>query len=201
MALRLEQDPQIALTQRWEPLRYHPEQIRLVRSPARFKVVPAGRRSGKTERAKREVVKAALRATGPSPAFFCAAPTRDQAKRIYWDDLKGMIPPKLMLKRPSESELSIWIINGAKISVLGMDRPERIEGTPWNGGVLDEFANMKEQTWAQNVQPALADRGGWCWLIGVPEGRNHYYDSYRDALGAAECREWWGVGCVHVVLV
>jgi hypothetical protein len=36
------------LTARWTPLKPHPEQLRLINSTARFKVVPAGRRSGKT---------------------------------------------------------------------------------------------------------------------------------------------------------
>jgi hypothetical protein len=170
------------LPERWSPLRYHPEQHRLIHSPARFKVVPAGRRSGKTEHAKRHVVLEALQATGPSPAYFCAAPVRDQAKRIYWDDLK-LLTMGLTVGRPKESELTLELLNGARITVIGMDRPERIEGTPWNGGVLDEYANMKEEAWQANVRPALADRQGWCWLIGVPEGRNHYYETYKNARG------------------
>jgi len=64
-----------------------------------------------------------------------------------------------------------------------MDKPERIEGQPWDGGVLDEYGNMKEKAWYEHVRPALSDRQGWCWLIGVPEGRNHYYDLALDAAG------------------
>ena len=44
---------------RWYPLKDHPVQIALVnavRNGIRFPVVPAGRRSGKTERFKRFVV-------------------------------------------------------------------------------------------------------------------------------------------------
>jgi hypothetical protein len=49
------------LTARWTPLTYHAEQNRLKnKSKARFRVVPAGRRSGKTELAKRFLVEAAL---------------------------------------------------------------------------------------------------------------------------------------------
>jgi hypothetical protein len=180
------------LPERWSPLRYHPEQHRLITSPARFKVVPAGRRSGKTEHAKRELILKALAASGPSPAFFAAAPVRDQAKRIYWDDLK-LMTQGLTVGRPKESELTLHLLNGSKITVIGMDRPERIEGTPWNGGILDEYANMKEEAWQANVRPALADRQGWCWLIGVPEGRNHYYDTYKNAKGPWNVRnggEW-----------
>jgi Terminase large subunit, T4likevirus-type, N-terminal len=178
------------LTTRWTDLRPHPEQVRLATSPARFKVVPAGRRSGKTERAKRRLVLAALTAHGwPDPRFFAAAPTRDQAKAIYWADLKAMIPRKLLAEPPRETELLIRLFNGAEIQVVGLDKPQRIEGRPWNGGILDEYANMKSEAWPENVRPSLSDRRGWCWLIGVPEGRNHYYDLYRRAR-ADDTGEW-----------
>lgn len=173
----------------WTPLKYHPEQRRLWDSGARFRVVPSGRRSGKTEIAKRKLVKSALSASGDSPAFFAAAPTRDQAKHIFWSNLKALSPPHLLACRPFESTLTITYVNGAILRVVGMDKPERIEGVPWNGGVLDEYGNMKKKAWGESVRPALADRQGWCWLIGVPEGRNHYYDIYRAAQ-ADETGEW-----------
>jgi hypothetical protein len=174
------------------PLRWHAEQDRLDNSGARFVVVPAGRRSGKTEKAKRKLVRAALSARGvPDPRFFAAAPTRDQAKAIYWADLKAMFPRRLLASPPRETDLSLSLINGAEIHVTGMDKPERIEGRPWNGGILDEFANMKEGAWGENVRPALSDRKGWCWLIGVPEGRNHYYDLWKYAKSGSD-PEWDG---------
>lgn len=170
------------LTSRWTQLRPHPEQQRLWLFPARFNVNPAGRRSGKTELAKRKLVKKAMQGTRfDDPRFFAAAPTRDQAKRIYWEDLKRLTPRWWQRKPPSESELTIYGANGSIIQVLGMDKPERIEGSPWDGGILDEFGNMKKDSWGKNVRPALSDREGWCDLIGVPEGRNHYYDIAKEA--------------------
>lgn len=177
------------LSSRWYPLRYHPVQEQLIQSTARFKVVPAGRRSGKTERAKRNLVEQALRESMEGKygdyRYFAAAPTRDQAKRIFWDDLKAMIPMELRAepydKAVSESELKIRLVTGAEIIVVGLDKPQRIEGVSWNGGILDEYADMKPQAWGANIRPALSDRQGWCWLTGVPEGRNHYYDLYKKA--------------------
>jgi hypothetical protein len=187
--------PSSALTPRWTRLRFHPTQRAYWTSPHRFNTVPAGRRSGKTEQAKRKLIKAALRGTAfERPRFFAGAPTRDQAKRIYWDDLKAMIPAELLLGRPSETDLSIRLVNGSELVVVGLDKPERIEGQPWDGGVLDEFANMKAHAWAANVRPALSDRQGWCDLIGVPEGRNHYYDLDRMARAEMQAKgagsEW-----------
>tara|TARA_Y100000310_G_scaffold323143_1_gene383119 strand:- start:3033 stop:4379 length:1347 start_codon:yes stop_codon:yes gene_type:complete len=167
----------VRLTERWYDLRPHAEQRRLWESSSRFRVVPAGRRSGKTELAKRELVRCSLAATWPEAWFVAAAPTRDQAKRIYWIDLKKLVPPA-MLRRVSESELTVHLVNGASISVVGMDKPDRIEGRTLDGIVLDEYGNMKPSVWAENVRPALStsERLGWAWLIGVPEGRNHYYN-------------------------
>ncbi len=163
--------------------------MRLWRSTARFNVVPAGRRSGKTELAKRKVVAACYDPPLEEARYFAAAPTRDQARAIYWDDFKSMVPRELLAEAPSESHLTLTFVTGAQLSVIGMDRPERIEGRPWDGGVLDEYANMKSGAWPENVRPALSDRRGWCWLIGVPEGRNHYYDLYKYASSGID-PEW-----------
>ena len=182
------------LTNRWHPLRHHAIQEAWATSRQRFHVVPAGRRSGKTELAKRKLTKAAVRGSGfDRPRYFAAAPTRDQAKRIYWDDLKRMVPP-VLIQDISETELKIELITGASLWVVGLDRPERIEGQPWDGGVVDEYANCKPTAWTENIRPALSDRAGWCDFIGVPEGYNHFYDLYQQAEGGRDewaAFTWW----------
>jgi len=170
------------LTPRWTQFRPHPAGEAYSKSPHRFNTVHAGRRSGKTERAKRKLVKKAMTATTSwVPRFFAAAPTRDQARGIYWDDLKALTPIEFLASRPSESRLMIKLKNGSEIWVVGMDKPERIEGQPWDGGILDEIDNMKPAAWGANVRPALSDRMGWCDLIGVPEGRKRLYELDRAA--------------------
>lgn len=163
----------LKLTRRWTPLEYHPAQCRLEESTARFKIVPAGRRSGKTEIAKRHLVLSLWKMRSnlrpwDDPRFFAAAPTRDQAKRIWWQDLKKLTP-HAWVKDISESDLRIRTKWGAELWVVGLDKAERIEGTPWDGGVIDELANCKPGIWDANIRPALADRTGWAWLIGVPD--------------------------------
>ena len=172
------------LTDRWYRLKSFPSQMAYVRSKHRFNVVPAGRRSGKTERAKRKLVYRALDTScikhNFPPRFFAAAPTRDQAKRIFWDDLCALTKP-FWAKEPLGGELMIHLQNESMIAVIGLDKPQRIEGQPWDGGVVDEIADVKEDAWPKNIRPALSDREGWCDLIGVPEGRNHYYELYEKA--------------------
>lgn len=145
-----------------------------------------------TELAKRKLVVTAMRGTQfDKPAFFAGAPTRDQAKGIFWEDLKDLVPKQFIKGRPRESDLTIELVNNAKICVVGLDVPERIEGRPWDGGILDEYGNMRKKAWEENIRPALSDRKGWCWFIGVPEGRNHYYALYKYALSKVDS-EWDG---------
>lgn len=178
---------------RWYPLTEHDIQTALVNDKVRFKVVPAGRRSGKTERAKRFVVREAMREPGP---YFVAAPTRDQVKRIYWQDLKRLCFTSVLGDRSvSESELQIRLPNGSTISLIGLDQPQRMEGVLWIGGVIDEIADVRDGAWQENISPALdtfnplrPDYRPWCWLIGVPDGLNHYYEmaEYARTSGDAD---------------
>ena len=175
---------------RWYKLKDHPVQQRLVNDNVRFKVVPAGRRSGKTERAKRFVVREALRRPGP---YFVAAPTRDQVKRIYWNDMKLLSFSSLHPVQPSVSELIITLPNGSTISHIGLDQPQRMEGVLWAGGIIDEIADVKEGAWEENISPALdtfnptdPNYRAWCWLIGVPDGLNHYYRMAQYAESGAD---------------
>lgn len=169
---------------RWYPLIEHPVQLDLLSAVPRgirFPIVPAGRRSGKTERAKRFIAKQAL--TNPGEKYFAAAPTYNQAKKIWWDDLKSLTLSEAHVRKPSESELKIYMPNGTEIHVIGLDQPQRIEGINWTGGVIDEIADVKAEALEANIMPALntynptrPDYRAWCWFIGVPDGLNHYYD-------------------------
>lgn len=173
---------QLRCMQRWYDLKDHPEQLRLINSDARFKVIPAGRRSGKTERFKRFMAKTMME--NPGEPYFIAAPTRNQVKKIYWEDMKLLcFAPLLSRDAVSESELTIKLPNGASVTLIGLDQPQRIEGTFWAGGGIDEIADVKENAWNENISPALdtfnplkPDYRAWCWLLGVPDGLNHYYE-------------------------
>lgn len=174
---------------RWYPLIAHPTQLaldRAVEDGIRFPVVPAGRRSGKTERAKRFLARQAM--WYPNEKYFAAAPTVSQAKKIWWDDLKSLTLSCMHPRQPSESELKIFLPNGTEIHIIGLDQPQRIEGINWTGGVIDEIADVKGSALQENIMPALNTVNptrpfyrAWCWFIGVPDGLNHYYEMYEYA--------------------
>ena len=179
---------------RWYPLKPHPVQLALmaaVDNGVRFPVVPAGRRSGKTERAKRFVARQAMQNAGER--YFIAAPTYAQVSKVYWADMKALCLTSMANRPPSESSLVIYMDNGTEVHLIGLDKPQRIEGILWTGGVIDEIADIKPGAWEANIRPALdtfnpqrPDYRAWCWLIGVPDGLNHYYDMARYAESGAD---------------
>ena len=210
MALSLQTQRELA---RWYPLIDHPVQSALIAAVAngvRFPVVPAGRRSGKTERAKRFVAKMAMGNAGE--LYFIAAPTRDQVKKIYWQDMKKLCLTSLCSKSPSESDLIIFLDNGTQVHLIGLDRPSRMEGVFWSGGVIDEIADIKAGAWEANIRPALdtynpsrPNYRAWCWLIGVPDSLNHYYDMAQYALTANDpdwrCYHWISADILPVATI
>lgn len=173
---------------RWYELKDHPVQLNLITAVLRgirFPLVPAGRRSGKTERFKRFLVKQANRVVGQ---YFAAAPTHGQAVKIFWNDLLAMTLSCTHTKQPSISDRIIYMNTGSEIHIIGLDKPQRIEGIPWTGGGIDEFADLKSEAWEANIYPALntvnptnPEYRAWCWLLGVPDGLNHYYDLCESA--------------------
>jgi hypothetical protein len=169
-------------TPRWTPLIYHKTQAALWTCNKRFVAVVAGRGSGKTEIAKRRLVRF-LPVVKPweDPRYFYAAPTYNQAKRVAWHDLLALIP-KAWILEVSRGDLVIRTIFGSELHIIGLDKPQRIEGTQWDGGVVDESCDVKPGTSDRSILPGLTWRNGWEWRIGVPK---------RFGIGASEFRDYF----------
>lgn len=148
---------------------------------ARFSVVAAHRRYGKTVLAVNHTIKGALTCNKPRGSFAYVAPFRNQAKAVAWDYLKYYTSP-IPGRTVNESELSIMLPNGARIRIYGADNPDSLRGLYFDGVVLDEVADMKPEVWGEIIQPALADREGWALFIGTPHGINLFSELYYRAL-------------------
>lgn len=174
------------LTESWTQLRYHPQQDKLWRTKARFVGVAAGRGSGKTELARRRVVRMlAVRKPWMDPLYFYALPTYAQAKRVAWNQLAALIPREWLKGEPNKSDLSFTTKFGSTLLVVGMDKPQRIEGNQYDGGVVDESSDQRPGAFDKSIRPALTHRNGWAWRIGVPK---------RVGCGAAEFRKFCNGG-------
>jgi hypothetical protein len=124
-----------------------------------------------------DVVPRALFNKKKNPRYGYIAPTYRQGKEIAWQYLKDDAKPAI--QRIRESELSVELINGAKITIFGADNPDSLRGLYFDGVILDEFGDMRPSMWGEVILPTLVDRRGWAVFIGTPKGKNHFYDVVR----------------------
>ena len=143
----------------------------------RFKIVAAGRRTGKSRLAAWMLIINALESERGH--VFYVAPTQGQARDIMWQTLLELGHP--VITSSHINNLQIKLINGATISLKGSDRPETMRGVSLKFLVMDEYADMKPEVFAQILRPALADQKGTALFIGTPMGRNHFYELYKYA--------------------
>ena len=145
--------------------------------PARFKVVAAGRRTGKSRLAAYLLIVAALQRDRGQ--VFYVAPTQGQARDILWQMLLEL--GHTVIASSHVNNLQIKLVNGSLITLKGADRPETMRGVSLAFLVMDEYADMKPEVWEQILRPALADLKGKALFIGTPMGRNHFYELYKYA--------------------
>jgi phage terminase large subunit-like protein len=170
----------------------HPGQAAIYNSPARFKVVAAGRRFGKSHFAAVELGIEALRETNDAGyqltiehGVYYVAPTFDQAKRIMWPKLRqllGFANNGGFISNENVNDGWMELINGRRIYIRGADNPDSLRGIALSYVVLDEYADMKANVWEEIIAPALMDVQGSALFIGTPKGKNHFYKLFMGAL-------------------
>jgi predicted phage terminase large subunit-like protein len=143
----------------------------------RFKVVAAGRRTGKSRLAAYLLLVNGLQ-TDKGHVWYIAN-TQGQARDVMWQVLMEL--GHSVIESSHVNNLQIRLVNGATISLKGADRPETMRGVSLKYVVLDEYGSMKPEVWEQIIRPALADQKGHALFIGTPVGRNHFYDLYQYA--------------------
>ena len=148
-------------------------------SKARFVSVVAGRRFGKTFTATAALLRAAI--SGDNKNVWYVAPTYGAAKEICWNMLISTIPTEYIAKT-NETSLTIKLINGSYIALKGAEKPNNLRGRALDYIVLDEFADMRPETWYEVCRASLSDRQGGALFIGTPKGRNHFYDLWASGI-------------------
>ncbi len=101
-----------------EHLSLTPNQASVYNSEARFRVLVAGRRFGKTFLALAEIMRVAQL---NDRLIWYVGPNDHQSKRIVWDRLKNLTRAS-WAKRPSESGMRIDLKSGSTIIVSGRSR-------------------------------------------------------------------------------
>ena len=161
-------------------------QTQVYTDPARFRIVIAGRRFGKSYLIMHEVVRAAQ--TKERANILIVGPSLKQTKQIFWRELKNAIP-KEMIEYSNETSLEIIIKHwGSMIKLGGADNGDGLRGMALDFVCMDEIADQPAHVWFEILRPALADRKGQMMACGTPKGLNWVYDLFTYA--EANNPEW-----------
>ena len=148
---------------------------------ARFQILDAGRRWGKTKiGAKKAVKEARLQ----RKMIWWVAPTYKVVKRGYNEVLR-QLPPELLVKpAPPDTAFDagraviLKFKTGSRMEFYSAERPEGMLGEGVDFAVLDEAAIMAKHIWEQIVRPTLMDKKGGALMISTPRGQNWFYNAW-----------------------
>jgi len=145
----------------------------------RWACLVAHRRAGKTVAAVNDIIRAAGTYTGPNGLFGYVAPYQNQARRVAWDYFKYYGTP--VSREINESQMTIVLRNGVKISLFGADNADAMRGLGFSGIYLDEYGDFKPSVFGNVIRPALSDKQGWAVFAGTPKGKNQFWEIYETA--------------------
>lgn len=167
----------------------HNKQKEIVKSNARFKVVRAGRRGGKTTLEIEEMVFEAV--SHKDRNVFYIAPTQKQARSIIWEALKSRIAGIAEINE-ARLEMKVPTKDGgfSIIYVAGWENKENFRGMKASLIVFDELDTMRNFFigWQEIFRPALTDTRGKATFIGTPKKEN---PNLRRLEKIAETDEDW----------
>jgi hypothetical protein len=153
----------------------------------RWACLVAHRRAGKTVAAVNDIIRAAMFAKSPNPLYAYIAPYRSQAKAVAWDYFKYYAQP--ITKDVNESELTIELVNGAKVRLFGGDNADAMRGLGFDGVYMDEYGDFKPSVFGNVIRPAMSDKQAWGVFAGTPKGKNQFWEIYD--LAQRSPREWF----------
>lgn len=151
----------------------HAGQQKVADDPARFKIVRAGRRWGKTRLGVHESIKRGLQ----GGRAWWVAPTYKLA-------MEGWVPLRMLASyipgaKVREADKEMWLPSGGRVGVRSADNPDMLRGAGLDYVVLDEAAYMVERLWYEILRPALADKQGDALFISTPAGYNWFYELWE----------------------
>lgn len=148
----------------------HINQLPILKSESRFRVVMCGRRFGKSELSQIEIITAGLK--GKQVAYI--TPTYNLAK-TFFDKLAKVIPFPA-----NRSELTVTLPTGGSIQFFTGERLDNLRGRKFHLVVVDEasFIPNLEDGWLNSIRPTLTDYIGRALFLSTPKGKNYFYSLF-----------------------
>jgi hypothetical protein len=142
-------------------------------SPARFRLVCAGRRFGKSLSGVAEAFKMAV--DKPKQRGWIIAPTYKQSEETF--RILKEITPSLAIQEIRQADRKVIFRNGSEIEFKSADNYDSLRGSGLDFVLMDEASRIKEEAW-NAIRPSLADRKGKAIFISTPKGRNWFHALY-----------------------
>ena len=181
----------------------HPGQDLIHFTPARFKVVPNGRRWGKTLFGAREVEPNAFvpsHITGKPQLGWIVGPEYTDAEKefgLVYDSLRKMGVERDSIKFLNNVDSgSLHILTKWGFELIGKSakHPPSLVGDGLDFVLMVEAGRHRRRTWGQYIRPTLSDKRGWAAFTGVPEGKSEnsllYSLFQRGLTPTAQARGW-----------
>ena len=151
----------------------HDKQKEIVSSKARFKVVRAGRRAGKSVLEVESMVFKAI--SGKDRNIYYLAPNQTQARDIIWLILRSRLH-NIATFNEARLEALVPTVDGGTslIKLSGWENKENFRGKSAYHITVDEIDTMRDffQNWKDIFRPTLIDTAGSATFIGTPKKEN-----------------------------
>lgn len=174
---------------------------------SRFRVVCAGRRTGKSTLGGHELTPRALEAHlryeeldphAKRMEYWIVGPEYSDSEkefRALYNDLKQLEVP---FDHPGtyydvgggNMHISLW---GGRFQVHAKSAkyPKSLVGEGLHGVILAEAAKLKSTVWTKFIRPMLSDYNGYALLSSTPEGKNWFYDAWMNQQRGLP--GWWSI--------
>ncbi|RZL15173.1 MAG: hypothetical protein EOO89_14330 [Pedobacter sp.] len=156
----------------------HPAQRKILASKARFRVLMAGRRFGKSLIVQRECIERMLHGE------HCGYITPDfSLAKDFFDDMIDLIPPAI-IQSSNKSRLRIILKTGGVIRFFSGEALKRLRGKKFHFIVVDEAAFIPDlkNAWGKVIRPTLTDYKGSAIFISTPNGHDYFNELYNKGV-------------------
>lgn len=158
----------------------HAKQLAFGTSPAKRKVIVAGRRGGKTTGVAMLAVEAMLY---DGRRILEAGPTQDQTE-VFWEVCKELLAELIDggYVYKNETRRILEFGNGGRIRTKTAWDADTLRGDYADLLILDEYSLMDPSAWGLVGAPMLLDNNGDAVFIFTPQRKNHAHHLYVRAL-------------------
>ena len=158
----------------------------IITHPARFKVVVAGRRWGKSYLSLMWLLTKEIQ---PNERRWIVGPTYRNLKTTSWPILRSVMR-QYEGAVINETELSIKLPNDAEISLKGAEQENNLRGSGLDMVVMEEFSYIKPHVYEEIIYPMLTTTQGETLFIGTPNSFDHLYDYYLRGQSDTDWKSW-----------